>query len=65
MINFLYKILLTFNLTDINDRKFSIKDEERLKHLLWGIEERYYTTRVGGEKRVANSVSKIENNANA
>ena len=50
---------------DEQNRKFTIKDEEGLKHLLWGIEQRYYTTRVGGEKRVANSVSKIENNANA
>ncbi len=50
---------------DKQNRKFAIKDEEGLKHLLWGIEQRYYTTRVGGEKRVANSVSKIENNANA
>ncbi len=50
---------------DENNKKFAIKDEEGLKHLLWGIEQRYYTTTVGGEKRIANSVSKIENNANA
>ncbi|MBR5180415.1 MAG: hypothetical protein IKW90_16690 [Lachnospiraceae bacterium] len=35
---------------------FSIGNEEQLKQLLWGIEQRYYTTLVGNEKRVANSV---------
>ncbi|BDD00528.1 hypothetical protein [Persicobacter psychrovividus] len=40
-------------------KKFSVKDEEGLKHLLWGIEQRYYTTKVGFEKRVANSVSPL------
>ena len=44
---------------DTEHKRFTIKDEESLKHLLWGIEQRYYTTKVGGEKRVANSVSKI------
>ncbi|MDD3479525.1 MAG: hypothetical protein PHI42_03975 [Paludibacteraceae bacterium] len=44
---------------DNTTKKFSVKDEEGLKHLLWGIEQRYYTTKVGGEKRVANSVSKV------
>lgn len=45
---------------DTNAKTFSIKDEEGLKHLLWGIEQRYYTTKVGGEKRVANSISKVD-----
>lgn len=40
-------------------KQFTVSDEEGLKHLLWGIEQRYYTTKVGDEKRVANSVSKI------
>lgn len=38
------------------DNSFSIGNEEELKQLLWGIEQRYYTTPVGKEKRVANSV---------
>lgn len=44
-----------------NDTKshFSISDEEELKQLLWGIEQRYYTTPVGNERRVANSVSVV------
>ncbi len=50
---------------DEQNKRFGIKDEEGLKHLLWGIEQRYYTTKVGGEKRIANSVSKINNNTNA
>jgi len=35
---------------------FSIGSEEELKQLLWGIEQRYYTTPVGKEKRLANSI---------
>ena len=31
-----------------------------MKYLLWGIEQRYYTTPITKEKRVANSVMKIE-----
>lgn len=41
------------------ESKFKIKNEDELKHLLWGIEQRYYTTPVGNEKMVANSVSKV------
>lgn len=44
---------------DDNERHFTVNDEEGLKHLLWGIEQRYYTTKVGSEKRVANSVSTL------
>ena len=42
-----------------NESNFSIQSEEDLKYLLWGIEQRYYTTPVGKEKRVANSVSEM------
>lgn len=45
---------------DKKSSKFNIKNEEELKYLLWGIEQRYYTTPVGKEKMVANSVSKVE-----
>lgn len=44
---------------DEEESKFNIKNEDELKHLLWGIEQRYYTTPVGNEKMVANSVSKV------
>ena len=47
---------LPFNEKDSN---FTLKSENDLKHLLWGIEQRYYTTLIGDEKRVANSVSKV------
>lgn len=39
-----------------NDNTFSIKNENELKTLLYGIEQRFYTTPVGGEKRIANSI---------
>ena len=35
---------------------FNIGSEEELKHLLWGIDQRFYTTIVGNEKRAANSI---------
>lgn len=42
---------------------FEIGSEDEMKLLLYGIEQRFYTTPVGGEKRLANSV--IPLNANA
>ena len=44
----------------INNTSFQIGDEEQLKKILWGIEERYYTTPLGNERRLANSVIAIE-----
>lgn len=38
---------------------FVISTEEQLKRLLFGIEQRYFTTPVGGERRLANSVQVI------
>jgi len=35
---------------------FEIGTEDDLKRLLFGIEQRFYTTPVGGEKRIANSI---------
>lgn len=40
----------------IRGNKFKIHDDDSLKRLLYGIEQRYYTTLVGEEKRLANSV---------
>lgn len=40
-------------------KSFAIGSEDDLKNLLFGIEQRYYTTPVTKEKRVANSVQKI------
>lgn len=36
--------------------KFKIHNEDSLKKLLYGIDQRYYTTPIGDEKRVANSI---------
>jgi hypothetical protein len=44
---------LTF---DENAENFSIAGEDDLKKLLYGIEQRYYTTPIGNEKRLANSI---------
>jgi hypothetical protein len=44
---------------DENSENFSISNEEDLKKLLYGIEQRYYTTKIGNEKRLANSVSPV------
>ncbi len=38
------------------EKNFAISSEEELKQLLYGIEQRYYTTRLGGERRLANSI---------
>jgi hypothetical protein len=43
------------------DNTFSIGNEEHLKNLIFGIEQRFYTTIVGNERRLANSISKLEN----
>ena len=43
----------------VTDDSFSIGSETDLKMLLFGVEQRFYTTPVGEEKRIANSVMKI------
>lgn len=39
--------------------KFSVSSEDEMKQLIYGIEQRYFTTLVGGERRVANSIVTI------
>lgn len=39
-----------------SEKTFRIGSENELKLLLYGIEQRFYTTPVGGEQRIANSV---------
>lgn len=41
------------------DNTFSVGSENDLKMVLYGIEQRFYTTLIGGEKRIANSVITI------
>lgn len=44
---------------EADDKVFTISNEEELKYLLWGIEQRYYTTPVTHEQRIANSIIKL------
>jgi hypothetical protein len=44
---------------DVYAENFSISNEEDLKKLLYGIEQRYYTTIIGNEKRLANSITTV------
>lgn len=41
------------------DNAFKIETEDDLKLILYGIEQRYYTTLLGNEKRLANSITKL------
>ncbi|MGE6777083.1 hypothetical protein ACQKFL_05560 [Vreelandella titanicae] len=45
---------------DTKSGRFSISKDEELKLLLYGIEQRFYTTPVSNEKRLANSVQKVD-----
>ena len=42
------------------EQKFKVGSEENLKMVLFGIEQRFYTTLVGGEKRIANFVVPLQ-----
>lgn len=44
---------------DKDKKVFSIQNDEQLKMLLYGIEERFYTTPIGKQKRLANSVQSL------
>jgi len=48
---------LTF---DKEKSKFEINSDDELKYLLYGIEQRFYTTPLGHEKRLANSVQAMD-----
>lgn len=45
---------------DQENEKFEISTDEQLKLLLYGIEQRFYTTPFGQEKRLANSVVAVD-----
>lgn len=45
---------------NINNGKAQISNEEDLKNILYGLEERFYTTLISREKRIANSISTAE-----
>lgn len=44
---------------DRENKKFEVATDEDLKLLLYGIEQRFYTTPIGQEKRLANSVMRL------
>ena len=41
---------------ECSDGVFKISCDEDMKKLLYGIDQRYYTTGIGNEKRIANSI---------
>ncbi|MEP1216847.1 MAG: ATP F0F1 synthase synthase [Marinobacter sp.] len=45
---------------DKQSKKFEISTDDELKFLLYGIEQRFYTTPFGKEKRLANSVQPLD-----
>ena len=45
----------------VDGDNFLVSTEEHLKKILYGIEQRYYTTPLGNEKRLANSILKLLN----
>ena len=45
---------------DSQNEKFEVSTDEELKLLLYGIEQRFYTTPFGNERRVANSVQSMD-----
>lgn len=44
---------------EYQNNAFRIKSDDELKKLLYGIEQRYYTTLVGNERRCANSIIRL------
>ena len=49
----------------VSENAFEVGSENELKMLLYGIEQRFYTTPVGGEKRLANSVITLNHGGQA
>ena len=48
------------DLNQDNTDSFTISSDENLKYLLYGIEQRFYTTEVRSEKRIANSIIRFQ-----
>jgi hypothetical protein len=45
---------------EYQNNAFKIKSDDELRKILYGIEQRYYTTPVGNEKRCANSIIRLD-----
>lgn len=52
----IYKYTNEYSQVTYESGKFKIENDDDLKFVLWGIEQRFYTTPIGSEKRVANSI---------
>ena len=55
------------NMSEYWDKKtkdgiYEITNNKDLENLLYGIEQRFYTTKVGDERRIANSIIKLSQN---
>lgn len=48
---------------EFKNNSFTINNEEDVKKLILGIQERYYETPISKEKRIANSIINVENGA--
>lgn len=59
----LFRYILEYCEGDIettdDDQKFKLSTNEQLRLIIYGLEERFYTTRSSGERRLANSVEAI------
>ena len=55
----IYDYTSTYTKVTFEDGRFKIETDDDLKFVLWGIEQRFYTTPIGGEQRVANSIISI------
>jgi len=55
-----YNYTKDYGQVEFVDGKFKINTDDSLKFILWGIEQRYYTTPISREKRIANSVISIQ-----
>lgn len=42
--------------TICNNGRFVVNDNNDLKNILWGLQQRFYTTPIGNNKRIANSI---------
>lgn len=56
----IYSYTGSYEQVKYEDGKFKIESDNDLKHVLYGIEQRYFTTHVGGEKRIANSIIPLQ-----
>ncbi|MBS1775522.1 MAG: ATP F0F1 synthase synthase [Bacteroidetes bacterium] len=55
----IYNYTNQYGQVNYENGKFKIESDDDLKFVLWGIEQRFYTTPIGAEKRVANSIISI------